>query len=106
MWKRIPFAAGVLLIVLLLAWLWWLRSRQSATRREDPRLTPVAAYRNLQPEVKYVGGDACAECHADKMETYRQHPMGRSTALVSQATHVERYDAAAHNPFEQLDFQL
>jgi Flp pilus assembly protein TadD len=56
--------------------------------------------------VKYVGTEVCAKCHADKFETYKQHPMGRSFAPVSEAAPVERYDAQARNPFEKVDFQF
>jgi hypothetical protein len=49
--------------------------------------------------VKYVGDDACARCHADIMDSYRQHPMGRSLARIEEASPIERYDAAASNPF-------
>lgn len=35
-------------------------------------------YRNLDPEVRYVGQDVCAECHVDKFDTYTESQMGRS----------------------------
>jgi len=49
--------------------------------------------------VKYVGDAACAGCHTKHADTYHQHPMGRSLAAVATAAPLERYDAAAHNPF-------
>jgi predicted CXXCH cytochrome family protein len=106
--KRVQLiAVGLLtLLVLFSAWKWWSCGPASLPLAKDPRLTPATAYRNLRPEVKYVGDEACAACHLDKAETYRQHPMGRSFALVSRAAPVERYDPQAHNPFGKLDFQF
>jgi Flp pilus assembly protein TadD len=49
----------------------------------DPRLTFASLYRNVRPEVKYVGDESCARCHAGLARSYRQHPMGRSLAAVA-----------------------
>src|SRR6266851_3391358 len=108
MTMRVQILLGGLpaLLVLFLAWMWWPRGPAPPLLREDPRLTPTTAYHNVRPEVKYVGTEVCAGCHVDKFETYRRHPMGRSSALVSQAAPVERYDPQARNPFEKLDFQV
>jgi hypothetical protein len=65
----------------------------------DPRLTYPTPFRNVRPEVQYVGDDACASCHTGQAETYRRHPMGQSFAPVAGATRIESYDPAAHNPF-------
>lgn len=66
---------------------------------EDPRLTFQTPYHNVRPEVKYVGDAACAQCHAQLVEAYHQHPMGRSATTTVNGTPIERYDEAAHNPF-------
>ncbi len=66
----------------------------------DPRLTYPTPYRNVRPEVNYVGDAACAGCHISHSDKYRQHPMGRSLATVANATPLERYDLHAHNPFK------
>jgi hypothetical protein len=50
-----------------------------------------------------VGDEACAGCHRALFKTYRQHPMGRSLASV--AATRERYDEAAHNPFDAFRFR-
>lgn len=42
----------------------------------------VVAIRNARPGVKYVGDAACARCHKEITQTYRQHPMGRSLAPI------------------------
>jgi Tetratricopeptide repeat/Doubled CXXCH motif (Paired_CXXCH_1)/Cytochrome c554 and c-prime len=68
----------------------------------DPRLTFPTPYRSVRPDVRYVGDAGCADCHPTQAETYRQHPMGRSLAPVAAAVPVERYTAAAHNPFEAV----
>jgi predicted CXXCH cytochrome family protein len=75
------------------------------TGPQDPRLTFATPFRNVRPEVKYMGDGACAVCHADKEETFRQHPMGRSLAPVSAAAPLEDYGPAAHNPFETSGFR-
>ena len=61
----------------------------------DPRLTIATPYRNVRPDVSYVGDAACAECHAGHAENYHQSPMGRSMVPVSNTEPLERYDAAA-----------
>jgi cytochrome c-type biogenesis protein CcmH/NrfG len=64
----------------------WLGARrpQTATAadpaRDDPRLTFATPYRNVRPEVRYVGDAACTACHADKVHSYHHHPMGQSLA--------------------------
>jgi predicted CXXCH cytochrome family protein len=73
---------------------------------DDPRHTFATPYRNVRPEVRYVGDSVCAQCHGDLAETYRRHPMGRSFAPISQALSVERYDQAADNPSDKEGFQF
>src|SRR5437660_309401 len=65
----------------------------------DPRLSYPTPYRNVRPDVKYVGDDACGQCHPAVAESYHKHPMGRSLAPMTVRAAEERYDAAAHNPF-------
>jgi hypothetical protein len=101
--------AGALLTVLALAlfaaWKW--RARQAPPPADDdPRWTFATPYRNVRPDVKYVGDEACARCHAEQSETYARHPMGRSLALVSLAAPVERYGPGARNPFEKSGSQF
>jgi predicted CXXCH cytochrome family protein len=85
-------------------------------RKPPPSDTPAAEdspepiftspFQNTRPSVKYVGDAACAQCHPDQAESYSRHPMGRSLAPVSQASALERYDQAAHNPFEKEGLQF
>jgi hypothetical protein len=72
----------------------------------DPRLSYVGPYRNVRPDVEYVGDAVCAECHEDKARTYRQHPMGRSITSVKALADRQPYDAAHNNPFEALNSQF
>lgn len=50
----------------------------------DPRLTFETPYRNVRPDVHYVGDAACVGCHDKEAGTYRHHPMGNSLTPVSQ----------------------
>ncbi|MCI0683206.1 MAG: tetratricopeptide repeat protein [Gemmataceae bacterium] len=81
---------------------WWLaktRSPGAGAKVVDPRLTYPTIYRNVRPDVKYVGDRACADCHAGHAESYHHHPMGRALAPVAQATEIEHYDPKSLNPF-------
>jgi Tetratricopeptide repeat/Cytochrome c554 and c-prime len=71
----------------------------------DPRLTFPTQFRNVRPEVAYVGDDACAGCHARIVRTYRQHPMGRSAEWVTRGT-AGAHLAGANNPFTAAAFTL
>jgi Flp pilus assembly protein TadD len=104
--KGLTLLAGVALGLLAFgaAWKWWAGratdgSAPAVAEAADPRLTYPTPYRNVRPDVSYVGDAACAECHADRAETYREHPMGRSLVPVAQATPIEHYEPAARNPF-------
>jgi hypothetical protein len=96
------------------AWFFWQRTpvtdapdtAAKAAPTGDPRLTYPTRYRNVRPEVKYVGDEACAACHLSQSSSYHHHPMAHSMSLVSQAVPVERYDAAAGNPFANAGFEF
>jgi Flp pilus assembly protein TadD len=66
----------------------------------DPRLTFPTPFRNVHPDVKYVGDAACSVCHTKIDQCYHQHPMGRSAARAETAGPLEKYDAAFHNPIQ------
>jgi hypothetical protein len=69
----------------------------------DPRRVYTGPYRNVAPEVAYVGDAACAGCHADIARSYARHPMGRSLVPVADSAGDETYSEDAHNPFTALD---
>jgi Flp pilus assembly protein TadD len=93
-------------LLLFSLWKWRLSGLAPLPRDGDPRLSFATPYRNVRPEVSYVGDATCAECHPGQAETYRQHPMGRTLAPVARAAVVERYDRGAHNPFEKFGFEF
>jgi Flp pilus assembly protein TadD len=72
----------------------------------DPRLTYATPYRNVRPEVRYVGDAACTPCHTGHAATYARHPMGRTLAPITQAPEQERYTPEAHDPFEAAGFRF
>lgn len=67
---------------------------------------PPSPYRNTRPGVRYMGDEACAECHAVQAKSYKHHPMGLSFAPVSDFLNSERLDQAAGNPFEANGLRL
>jgi hypothetical protein len=56
---------------------------------EDPRLTYQTPYRNVRPEVQYVGSAVCAGCHKNRADSYAHHSMGRSFDLLAQVADNE-----------------
>lgn len=72
----------------------------------DPRLTFSTPFRNVKPDVKYVGDATCAACHPNIDKTFHAHAMGRSAEFVSRAPAIEKYDAAAHNPTTVGNYEL
>src|SRR5436305_4558915 len=115
---RLPWWAAPVLLLLAAAggaWYAFVRSPSGTSPDKkltleppppDPRLTFPTPFRNVRPEVKYVGDAACAACHADIDRTYHRHPMGRSAAVAAHAPPLERYDAAANNPAVAQGFVL
>jgi tetratricopeptide (TPR) repeat protein len=67
---------------------------------EDPRVTYAGPYRNVRPEVKYVGDAACAGCHKEQSAGFHGHPMGRAMTPVSELADRQSYDASVRNPFD------
>jgi len=75
-------------------------------RSDDPRLTFITPFRNVKPDVRYVGDQACTNCHLEIDKKFHAHPMGRSADLVSSSAPIERFDAAAHNPCRVGNYEL
>jgi tetratricopeptide (TPR) repeat protein len=99
-WKiGIGALAGFLIIAAIWAFTQKRFGPQHAHDNDDPRLAFDTRYRNVRPEVHYVGDEACVRCHREMADAYRKHPMARSLAPVAQANPVERYDSHAQNPF-------
>jgi len=98
----------------------WLRTGRSETQSSsadrppdpgsesppvDPRQSFATPYRNIRPEVKYVGDAACATCHDVIAQTYHQHPMGRSAEWVRPGAAVD-HAAGAHSSFDTSGYRL
>src|SRR5712691_3926859 len=83
---------------------WRNKPEQSTVPEKESRPIPETPFRNAHPEVRYVGDEVCARCHADMAAAYRKHPMSHSLAPVSSAEPLEKYDPAAHNPFDAQGF--
>src|SRR5262245_58160657 len=70
----LPFVLLVVLgvVSLLAAWRYWPKGGDSSPHvpappppaASDPRLSYATPYRNVRPDVAYVGDEACAGCHA------------------------------------------
>ena len=69
----------------------------------DPRRTFATPYRNVRPEVKYVGDQACAACHAELVRSYHRHPMARSIIPLGDAVPPEQ-QAIPNADFRALGF--
>ncbi|MCI0702359.1 MAG: hypothetical protein L0241_14850 [Planctomycetia bacterium] len=72
----------------------------------DPRLVFDTPFRNVKPEVRYVGDEACAKCHQSVTQSYHAHPMGRSAAFVSKGMTVEKYHPSGRTVFSAGSFDL
>ncbi len=116
-WVRITLLVCLAGLVALGGWAAW--ATRSFWLTEPPRdqteppieepvvLRPafVSPFLNTKPGVKYVGDATCAECHAELVESYRHHPMGRALAPVTEAVTPVRYDPGSHNPFVKQEFR-
>src|SRR6516225_6517775 len=89
---RFLFSGSILLFGLLGGGVWLasrlLRETPSsppipASESPDPRLAYAGPYRNVHPNVRYVGDDSCVDCHKDIARSYAAHPMGRSLVPVA-----------------------
>ncbi len=113
---RRAVAAGLAGAALLGAVAWLLGPRRDPTgptlvvpphsAPDDPRRAYAGPFRNIRPDVRYVGDARCAECHPREAESYREHPMGRSLAPVAAWAGRQPYDAAHHDPFPAFDRQF
>ena len=105
--RRRWLSAAAFLLLVWLGWAAWQRLHHNVPRPiDDPRLTFASPYRNIRPDVKYVGSGICGTCHPGEAASYRHHPMGNSLAPVSKAGALERFERESHNPFEAFGFQF
>jgi hypothetical protein len=87
---------GIGLVALLLvftAWQWFTPKPPPgpapARPPADPRLTFETPYLNVRPEVRYVGDAPCTSCHLSQATTFHEHPMGRSSPVMSSLVGLE-----------------
>lgn len=86
-------STGLVVAGVARVWKWWSPNQRSAPEPSsktvrsvpDPRLTWGSPYKNVHPDVKYVGDAVCGRCHEAIAKNYRRHPMGRSLSPVSAA---------------------
>jgi Flp pilus assembly protein TadD len=74
----------------------------SSEPEADPRRTYTGPYRNIDPDVRYVGDARCADCHPEICRSYARHPMGRSLVAVADLIDRQRYSPDTNNPFTAL----
>lgn len=103
--RRNWLAAAMALCLLLVGIGYWIWPRNTSTPAAGDAADPgsaefISAYRNVGPNVKYVGDDACTKCHDAIALSYKQHPMAQSLAPVAAARQIEKLVGDVHNPFE------
>jgi hypothetical protein len=74
----------------------------TTTERSDPRRAYDGPYRNIHPDVRYVGAAQCGGCHEGIARSYARHPMGRSLVPVVDLLDRQRYSPDTNNPFRVL----
>jgi predicted CXXCH cytochrome family protein len=78
-----------------------------AVELPSPQVTYQGPYLNVRPEVRYVGDDkACANCHREIANAYKQSAMGQSLRPVAEVAASQRYDESAHNPFDLQGYRF
>ncbi len=73
-----------------------------ASESTDPRRAYRGPYRNIHPDVGYVGDAACFDCHKEIAQSFARHPMGRSLVRVEEMLDRQDYGSETNNPFTVL----
>jgi hypothetical protein len=74
----------------------------SLADKSDPRRDYDGPYRNIHPDVRYVGDAQCTACHEEIARSYSHHPMGRSLVPIESLVDKQRYTPDVHNPFSSF----
>jgi Flp pilus assembly protein TadD len=91
--KKLAVVVGLAAVLAAGYGLWrWKGGPADPSRDADPRVVFDTPFLNVKPDVKYVGDERCAACHAEIAGHYRKHPMGRSAATAAKADSVEGFD--------------
>ena len=69
-----------------------------------PGLISDSPFLNVRPEVGFVGDEGCASCHASIMDSFRNHPMGRSMADARSSNRIEQFGGASQSRFSSGAF--
>lgn len=64
----------------------------SCNRQTEPK-TALKEYSSLSDATKYIGKEACRQCHSDKFETFMHTGMGMSFDTASKAKSSGRFDS-------------
>src|SRR6516165_2557330 len=100
---------GIAVLALALAgtafasWRMWRDPKTAPKASDDPRITYAGPYRNVRPDVAFVGDEGCSECHRDQEGTYRRHPMANTLLPIARAGGTQPLDKEHHNPFPAFD---
>ena len=89
---------GLLLVAAAIATGYW--SLGKPLPPPAPRQTLPTQYRNVRPDVAYVGDARCIECHRNEADHFRQHPMGQSLLPEREYLGHEELGTDVKNPFE------
>jgi tetratricopeptide (TPR) repeat protein len=106
--RRLFVSAGLMVLALLViaggiwGYTYWAKGKPPRKAEGDPRLSYDGLYRNVRPDVAYVGDTACAECHKAQCDSYRQHPMGRSFGPALGGHLADHLDADGKAAFDAL----
>jgi hypothetical protein len=76
--------------------------RPAGTGEPDPRRAYAGPYRNVNPDVRYVGDAQCVGCHEGIAASYARHPMARSLVPAADLAGRQHYGPDTHNPFDAL----
>lgn len=106
--RRQAVVGGLFLVVIatlgtpLVKRLYDLRRQADAPQSENADPTVVTEGQRLAAPAPvshaFTGSAACAECHAEIVEKYNRHPMGRSMAAIADAEPIEDYSKAEFQP--------
>ncbi len=77
-WLMAAAVLALAVTVAAVAYRWGTAPAPAPDGRPDPRVAYKGPYRNVHPDVKYVGDAACVQCHVEIAGTFAEHPMGRS----------------------------
>lgn len=69
-----------------------LKCGSDVDEKKDNTTTETKTYKNLSPDVKYVGINKCRQCHYDKYETFIETGMGKSFDLATKAKSSAKFD--------------